>query len=64
MAIYAQIKNNTIINTIKLDDSSLLPLFQIDPQGNPYDSVMQVDMIYPQPGIGWWFDNIIWNPPT
>jgi hypothetical protein len=61
--IYAQITNNTIMNTIILHDVSLLPFFQTDPNGNPYDSVIQIDNIYPQPGINWWFDNILWNPP-
>ena len=61
--VYAQILDNTIVNTIELDDSSLLPLFQSDPDGNPYDSVVQIDSIVPQPGIGWWFDNVNWNAP-
>ena len=62
--VFAQISNNTIINTIVLNDNSLLPLFQTDQNGNPYDSLLQIDNVYPQPGIGWWFDNIMWNPPV
>ena len=62
--VYAQIKNNTVVNTIVLDDASLLPLFQADQNGNPYDSVIQIDNITPQPAIGWWFDNVNWNPPV
>lgn len=61
--IYAQITNNTIVNTIQLDDISILPLFQTDQNGNPYDSVIQIDNIIPKPGINWWFDNVNWNPP-
>ena len=62
--IYAQIKNNVIVNTIDLDNASLLSLFQTDQNGNPYDSVLQVDGILPQPGIGWTFNNVNWNPPN
>ena len=62
--IYAQIRNNIIINTIILDDPSLISLFSIDQNGNTYDSLVQIDNIVPQPGIGWTFDNVNWNPPT
>lgn len=51
------------MNTFQLDDVSLLYLFQSDPNGQPYDSVVQIDTIIPQPGIGWWFDNVNWNAP-
>jgi len=61
--IYAQITNNKIVNTIMLDDASLLPLFSTDQNGNPYDSVVQIDNIVPQPGIGWTFNNVNWSPP-
>jgi hypothetical protein len=61
--IYAQITNKIIINTIVLDDASLVSLFETDQNGNPYDSVIQIDNIVPQPGIGWTFDNISWNAP-
>ena len=61
--IYAQISNNTIVNTIELNDESLLPLFQIDQNGNSYDSVIEIESIIPQPGIGWTFDNVNWNSP-
>lgn len=62
--VYAQITNNIILNTIELSDVLLLPLFQSDQNGNPYDSVIQIDNIVPQPGIGWEFDNVNWNPPV
>jgi len=61
--VYAQIRNNTIQNTFILKDPSLLQYFSCDNDGNPYDSILQVDNIYPQPGIGWTFDNITWNAP-
>ena len=62
--IYAQITNNIIVNTIVLDDASLLSLFSADQNGNPYDSVIQIDNMSPQPAINWWFDNVNWNPPV
>ena len=61
--IYAQIRNNTVINTLELEDSSLIYLFQNDHNGVPYDSLQLLDNMYPQPGIGWTFDNIVWNAP-
>lgn len=62
--IYGQIRNNTIVNTLQLDDDSLIHLFSSDSNGVPYDRVAQIDQISPQPGIGWTFDNINWNPPN
>jgi hypothetical protein len=62
--VYAQITNNKIINIIELHDASLLSLFQTDQNGNPYDSVIQIDLMNPQPGIGWTFDNVNWNNPN
>lgn len=61
--IFAQITNNIIVNTIMLDDISLLPLFQNDPNGNPYDLILQIDNITPQPGVGWTFNSINYNAP-
>lgn len=62
--IYAQIRNGVIVNTIDLKDESLLSLFETDQNGTPYDLIEQVDSIVPQPGIGWTFDNVNWNPPV
>lgn len=62
--IFAQIKNNIVQNTIVLKDDSLLPLFNNDPQGDPYDYVLQIDLQYPQPGIGWTFDGIKFFAPN
>ena len=47
--IFVQIKNGQVQNTITLEDESLVPLFQNDPNGNPYDFVIKVDGMYPQP---------------
>lgn len=61
--IFAQISCGQIQNTIVLDDKSLLCLFLNDPNGFPYDFVIQVDSMYPRPGIGWSFDGISFTAP-
>lgn len=63
--VFAQISNQQIMNTIVLQDESLLNLFLNDPMTDiPYDYVLRIDMIYPQPGIAWTFDGIqFWPPP-
>lgn len=61
--VFAQITNQLIQNTIILNDESLLNLFLNDINDNPYDYVLRIDMIYPQPGIGWTFDGIQFFPP-
>lgn len=61
--VFAQIKDGIVQNTITINDISLLGLFQNDPNGNPYDLILQVDNKTPQPGIGWTFDNVNWSPP-
>lgn len=62
--IFAQIKDNVIINTIVLEDYSLLKYFKNDPiTGEPFDWIAQVDATYPQPGVGWAFDGVKFNPP-
>jgi hypothetical protein len=62
--IFAQISNGVIVNTIHLMDGTLLSLFQNDPStGLPYDTVLQINFLYPQPGIGWIFDGIQFYPP-
>jgi hypothetical protein len=52
---YAQITTNTVINTIALDDSTLISLFS---QG--YDYFLEIDNITDingnQIGIGWYYD--------
>lgn len=61
--VFAQVSNGVIINTLIINDYSLLSLFQNDKDGNPYDYILQVDATYPQPGIGWTFDGIAFSPP-
>lgn len=52
--IYAQIKDNIIINIIVLDDIELIPLFSKD-----YDHFIEVYAIPGNPGIGW-----VYNPES
>ncbi len=62
--IFAQIKDQVIQNTIILDDENSVSLFQIDPlSGEVYDFILRIDSIYPQPGIGWSFDGIVFTAP-
>jgi hypothetical protein len=62
--IFAQIKDDKIVNTITIDSVNILPLFLNDPITNePFDFVLQIDFVYPQPGIGWTFDRIRFIPP-
>lgn len=62
--IYAQIVNGVVVNTIILNDSSLLYLFLNDPTTeSPFDYVLQINNLYPRPGINWTFDGIIFSPP-
>lgn len=63
--VFAQIKNGNVQNTIILDNANLLDLFSIDPiTGDPYEYVIQVDLMYPRPGIGWTFDGRIFSAPA
>lgn len=62
--IFAQISNKKIVNTIELEDDSLLNLFKIDPStGMDFDCVLQIDTIDPLPGIGWSYDKGIFIAP-
>lgn len=55
--VFAQIMNGQVVNAIALSDTTLLDNFRHDPvSGIPYDYVIQIDYVYPQPGIGWGFD--------
>jgi hypothetical protein len=49
--IYAQITNNIIVNTVELNDPTLVPVFL---QG--YDSLVEITSISPMPAIGWYYD--------
>lgn len=56
--VFAQIKDGLIKNTIVLSNEDI-SLFGCDPiTGIPYDLILRIDLIYPQPGIGWVFDGI------
>lgn len=62
--IFAQLKNGIIVNTIVVDDTSLLYLFEDDPAtGEPYDALFQIDAVFPRPGIGWSYDNVQFVAP-
>lgn len=56
--IYAQIKNNKIMNTIVVDSSTPLALFS-----EGYDALLRIDDKTPVPGIGWNFDQESFTPP-
>lgn len=56
--IFSQIQDGVIVNTIVLNDIDDLPLFMGD-----FDYVLQIDQLYPRPGIGWTFDGITFSPP-
>lgn len=57
--IYAQIKNNVILNSIVLNDPSLVGIFS-----NGFDSLVQIDQLNPQPSIGWSYDGKNFSPPS
>ena len=62
--IFAQMKDNIIINTIIINDLNIIDLFGSNPvTGEQYDDVLQINGTYPQPGIGWSFDGIQFYPP-
>lgn len=62
--IFAQIKENVIINTLVIEDINSLSLFKNDPKtGEPFDLILQIDATFPQPGIGWTFDGRIFIAP-
>jgi hypothetical protein len=55
--IFAQIMNGQVVNTIVLDSTAKMDYFSNDPvSGVPYDYIIQIDYVYPKPGIGWGFD--------
>lgn len=63
--IFAQISDQKIVNTIELEDASLLDLFNINPStGIDFDCIIQIDIIDPLPGIGWTYVNgLFFAPP-
>lgn len=62
--VFAQILTGKVLNTIVLNDIKLLSNYMSNPINNiPYDYVLQVDTLYPQPGIGWTYDGIRFGSP-
>lgn len=57
--VYAQIKNNRIMNTIVVDETTPLELFAAN-----FDYFIRVDDISPQPSIGWQYDGSIFTSPV
>jgi hypothetical protein len=49
---YAQLTNGVVVNTIQLDDPSLLYLFAVGYDGIP----IRIDLLAVQPNIGWVYD--------
>jgi hypothetical protein len=57
--IYAQIKNNIVVNTIILQDENLLPTFLVG-----FDALIRIDLLENQPSIGASYENGIFiNAP-
>lgn len=56
--IFAQIKNNVVVNSIILDDPSLLSLFS-----EGFDECLRIDNIDPQPGKGWSYVDGAYSQP-
>src|SRR5271165_1689723 len=57
-SVYAQVLKNTIVNTIVLNDPSLIPLFS-----DGYQYFVEIDQLDPEPGIGWAYDGQKFSPP-
>lgn len=57
--VYAQIKNNRVINTIILNNEELLPIFKQN-----IDDCIRIDEISPRPGIDWNYDGGEFSPPN
>ena len=57
--VYAQILNNIVVNTIELEDSTLVSIFT---QG--YDACLQIDNLSPVPAIGWKYDGTNFYSPA
>jgi hypothetical protein len=57
--IFAQILNGIIMNTIILNDLSLIPLFT-----EGFDSCIRIDQLSIQPSIGWTYDGTNFSPPV
>ena len=47
------------MNTIVLDDESLIPLFSAG-----FDYFIEIDGLEPLPGVGWSYDGTNFTPPS
>jgi hypothetical protein len=56
--IYAQIKDQKIVNIIDLQDITLVPLFL-----DGFDDIVRIDLLDPTPGIGWSYVNGTFTAP-
>lgn len=57
--VYAQILAGIVMNTIVLDDESLIPLFSAG-----FDYFIEIDGLEPLPGVGWSYDGTNFTPPS
>lgn len=56
--VYAQVRNNVVVNTIVLDDLTLLPLFS-----EGFDACIRIDGVSPMPSINWTYIGGVFAPP-
>lgn len=58
--IYAQINDNMVINTVDIEDISLIPLFS-----EGYDLFLQIDNLSPIPSTSWTYNPVTcsFSPP-
>lgn len=56
--IYAQIKDNLVINAIVVDEHTPMDLFSAG-----YDYFLRIDNLDNRPGIGWSYDGSSFSPP-
>lgn len=56
--IYAQIKNNVVMNTIVVDEDTPLDLFS-----RGFDHFLRIDLLEPRPSIGYLYNDGVFSPP-
>lgn len=57
--IYAQIKNNLVVNCIVADEETPMDIFSAE-----YDYFIRIDSLNPTPGIGWSYDGTTFIAPV
>lgn len=57
--IYAQIKNNKVVNTIVIDEDTDIDLF-----AEGYDYFLPIDDANPRPSVGWSYNDGHYAPPS